>query len=101
MFRWILLCSITAMSGVITQQAWAQAANPEPGYCAQFYPNADCNSIGPATPGAVAPAPESEPAEAAPPPPPAPKKAEKKQTAKKQAAENKKPQSSATVAPPK
>ena len=33
----------------VAPQAWAQAANPEPGYCAQFYPNADCNSIGPAT----------------------------------------------------
>ena len=60
MFRWILLCAITAMSGVITQQVWAQAANPEPGYCAQFYPNADCNSVGPATPGAARPAPEAE-----------------------------------------
>jgi hypothetical protein len=89
MFRWILVCAIAAMSAVVAEQARAQAANPEPGYCAQFYPNADCNSIGPATPGAVAPAPESEPEEAAAPPPPAPKKAEKKQAAKKQAAEKK------------
>jgi hypothetical protein len=106
MFRWILLCAITAMSGVITQQAWAQAANPEPGYCAQFYPNADCNSVGPATPGAARPAPEAEPEEAEPPPPPAPKKPAKKQAAKKQAAKQQAtksttPQTSATVAPPK
>ena len=94
------VCVITAMSAVVAEQARAQAANPEPGYCAQFYPNADCNSIGPATPGAVAPAPENEPEEAAPPPPPAPKKASK-QHAKKQAEKNKKPQTSATVAPPK
>jgi hypothetical protein len=84
------------MSAGVADQARAQAANPEPGYCAQFYPNSDCNSIGPATPGAVAPSPESEPEEAAAPPPPAPKKA-----AKKQAEKNKKPQTSATVAPPK
>jgi hypothetical protein len=31
--------------------ALAQAANSEPGFCAQFYPNADCNSVGPETPG--------------------------------------------------
>ena len=31
--------------------ALAQAANSEPGYCAQFYPNSDCNSAGPETPG--------------------------------------------------
>jgi hypothetical protein len=96
MFRWIIVCAITAMSAGVADQARAQAANPEPGYCAQFYPNSDCNSIGPATPGAVAPSPESEPEEAAAPPPPAPKKA-----AKKQAEKNKKPQTSATVAPPK
>jgi hypothetical protein len=106
MFRWILLCAITALSGVITQQAWAQAANPEPGYCAQFYPNADCNSVGPATPGAARPAPEAEPEEAEPPPPPAPKKPAKKQAAKKQAAKQQAtksttPQTSSTVAPAK
>ena len=101
MFRWILVCTLTAMSAVVAEQARAHAANPEPGYCAQFYPNADCNSIGPATPGAVAPAPENEPEEAAPLPPPAPKKASKQQAAKKQAEKNKKPQTSATVAPPK
>ena len=102
MFRWILLCAIAAMSAVMAEQALAQAANPEPGYCAQFYPNADCNSVGPATPGAAVPAPESEPEEAAPPPPPpAPKKTAKKQAAKKPAAQTKPPQTSATVAPPK
>jgi hypothetical protein len=96
MIRWILVCAIIAMSAGVTEKARAQAANPEPGYCAQFYPNADCNSIGPATPGAVDPAPESKPEEAAPPPPPAVKKA-----AKKQAEKNNKPQTSATVAPPR
>ena len=102
MFRWILLCAIAAMSAVTAEQARAQAANPEPGYCAQFYPNADCNSVGPATPGAARPAPEAEPEEVEPtPPPPAPKKTAKKQAAKKPATQNKPPQTSATVAPPK
>jgi hypothetical protein len=105
MFRWILLCAISAMSAVTAEQTRAQAANPEPGYCAQFYPNADCNSVGPATPGAARPAPEAEPEEAEPPPPPpAPKKAAKKQAAKKQATQATKsttPQTSATVAPAK
>jgi hypothetical protein len=88
MFRLIFVCALTALSGAMAGQARAQAANPEPGYCAQFYPNSDCNSIGPATPGAAAPA-ESEPAEAAPPPAP------KKPAAKK----NKKPQTGAATAP--
>jgi hypothetical protein len=34
----------------IASHAWAQEANPEPAYCAQYYPNADCNSIGLKTP---------------------------------------------------
>jgi hypothetical protein len=41
---------IAILSTVIASQAWAQEANPEPAYCAQYYPNADCNSIGPKTP---------------------------------------------------
>jgi hypothetical protein len=31
--------------------AMAWEANPEPGYCAQFYPNRDCNSLEPDPPG--------------------------------------------------
>ena len=62
----------------VVPQAWAQAANPEPGYCAQFYPNADCNSIGPATPNkATAVEPDETPA-AVPAPVPTPKKKPKK-----------------------
>jgi hypothetical protein len=41
----IILCAAAA------PPALAQAANPEPGFCAQFYPNSDCNSVGPETPG--------------------------------------------------
>ena len=89
MARLILLCVLTALSVAMTAEARAQAANSEPGFCAQFYPNADCNSDGPATPQATTPAAENKPEEAAPPPLPAPKRAAKK----------KKPQASATAAP--
>lgn len=66
------------LSLAVAPQAWAQAANPEPGYCAQFYPNADCNSIGPATPSkATAVEPEEAPA-SLPAPVPTPKKKPKK-----------------------
>jgi hypothetical protein len=41
---------IALLSTVIAPQASPQEANPEPAYCAQYYPNADCNSIGPTTP---------------------------------------------------
>ena len=62
----------------VAPQAWAQEANPEPGFCAQFYPNADCNSIGPATPNkATAVEPEEAPA-AMPAPVPTPRKRPKK-----------------------
>jgi hypothetical protein len=51
--------------------ALAQAANSEPGYCAQFYPNADCNSFGPETPGSNKTRGEPVESEAAPASPPA------------------------------
>lgn len=84
----LMILSGMALSGVMTEQARAQAANSEPGYCAQFYPNADCNSTGPATPGTAVPA-AKEPDEATPPTPPPKKKAAKK----------KKPPETATAAP--
>jgi hypothetical protein len=58
----------------------AQAANAEPGYCAQFYPNSDCNSVGPDTPGSnktQGEAVENEASEAAPVPPAKPAKPKK------------------------
>jgi hypothetical protein len=36
----------TALSG----QAHAQAAVEDPGYCAQYYPNANCQNYGPGNP---------------------------------------------------
>ncbi|MGH6641102.1 MAG: hypothetical protein ACRED3_00250 [Bradyrhizobium sp.] len=62
----------------VAPQAWAQAANPEPGYCAQFYPNADCNSIGPSTPSKATAVEPDEEAAAVPAPVPTPKKKPKK-----------------------
>jgi hypothetical protein len=37
------LLAAMALTGS-AERASAQEANPEPGYCAQFYPNADCNT---------------------------------------------------------
>ncbi|WP_375414230.1 hypothetical protein [uncultured Bradyrhizobium sp.] len=42
--------TVIVLLAAATPPASAQAANTEPGYCAQFYPNSDCNSVGPATP---------------------------------------------------
>jgi hypothetical protein len=69
------------LSATAATPALAQAANSEPGYCAQFYPNSDCNSVGPATPGSNKQdeAIESEPVEAAPVSPPAKPAKPKKQ----------------------
>lgn len=53
MTRFAALASIALLAAALAPRAWAQAANPEPGYCAQFYPDADCNSIGSPTPGAA------------------------------------------------
>jgi hypothetical protein len=61
----------------VAPQAWAQEANPEPGFCAQFYPNADCNSIGPA-PNKTAAIKPAETTAAVPAPVPTPRKKPKK-----------------------
>jgi hypothetical protein len=45
-------CAVVFLTIALTRAASAQAANPEPGFCAQFYPNEDCNSDGPPTPAA-------------------------------------------------
>ena len=33
-----------------SSQAWAQAAVEDPGYCAQYYPSANCQNYGPGNP---------------------------------------------------
>jgi hypothetical protein len=72
---------VALLSAAAATAALAQAANPEPGYCAQFYPNSDCNSIGPATSGSNKQdeAVDNDPVEAAPVSPPAKPAKPKKQ----------------------
>jgi hypothetical protein len=44
------LVGATAALFVISAPALAQAVISEPGYCAQFYPNANCQNKGPGNP---------------------------------------------------
>jgi hypothetical protein len=50
-FRLPAAVTVIILFAAAAPPALAQAANPEPGFCAQFYPNSDCNSVGPETPG--------------------------------------------------
>lgn len=47
-----------AIFAVISQSAVAQSVMSEPGYCAQYYPNANCQDTGPGSP-CVGPAPRN------------------------------------------
>jgi hypothetical protein len=42
--------AIAAVLAVISQHAAAQSVNAEPGYCAQYNPNANCQDTGPGSP---------------------------------------------------
>jgi hypothetical protein len=44
------LLGVAAVSFVITMPAMAQQVISEPGYCAQFYPYANCQNKGPGNP---------------------------------------------------
>jgi hypothetical protein len=44
------LLGAAAISFMITMPAMAQAVMPEPAYCAQFYPTANCQNKGPGNP---------------------------------------------------
>jgi hypothetical protein len=46
----IKLFSAAIVAGAIATPALAQAVMSEPGYCAQFYPNANCQNKGPGNP---------------------------------------------------
>jgi hypothetical protein len=88
-------CSIAALLTVASiSPAPAWEANPEPGYCAQFFTNIDCNTIGADPPGK---GPVAEPAEPEPAPvvPSKPKKEKKRAAAAPQPAK----QPSAGAAP--
>ncbi|HLG84866.1 MAG TPA: hypothetical protein VKY22_28000 [Bradyrhizobium sp.] len=39
-----------ALLAALSSQAHAQAAVEDPGYCAQYYPNANCQNYGPGNP---------------------------------------------------
>lgn len=42
--------SAALLATVFSSQARAQAAVEQPGYCAQYYPNANCQNYGPGNP---------------------------------------------------
>ena len=44
------LLATAAVLVVISQPAAAQSVNSEPGYCAQYNPNANCQDTGPGSP---------------------------------------------------
>jgi hypothetical protein len=75
-------CSAAALLYIATiPQALAWEANPEPGYCAQFFTNIDCNTIGPEPPNSRAVEEQAEPEQVAPVPPPKPEKKKKRAAA--------------------
>ena len=65
----------------VLSPASAWEANPEPGYCAQFFTNIDCNTIGADPPGKAPKAEPEEEVQAAPVVPPKPEKKKKSKSA--------------------
>jgi hypothetical protein len=49
MIRYAVM-SAALLAAVGTGQARAQQAVEDPGYCAQYYPNSNCNNYGPGNP---------------------------------------------------
>jgi hypothetical protein len=45
--------AVAAASAVIATPALAQEVIYEPGYCAQYYPNANCQNMGPGNPNDI------------------------------------------------
>jgi hypothetical protein len=45
-----LLGAVAILAAGMAAPAWAQAVISEPGYCAFFYPNANCQNKGPGNP---------------------------------------------------
>jgi hypothetical protein len=90
-------CSLAALITIASlPQARAWEANPEPGYCAQFFTNIDCNTIGTDPPGKGPIAEPEDPVQAAPVVPPKP---EKKRKSKSAAAPHQEKQLPAGAAP--
>jgi hypothetical protein len=42
--------AVVVVLSAVAMPAWAQQVIYEPGYCAQFYPNANCQNMGPNNP---------------------------------------------------
>jgi hypothetical protein len=49
MIRYAVMSAVL-MAAACTGQAQAQAVVEDPGYCAQYYPNANCTNYGPGNP---------------------------------------------------
>lgn len=45
-----MAASALALAAAIAGQAHAQAVVEDPGYCAQYYPNSNCQNYGPGNP---------------------------------------------------
>jgi ABC-type multidrug transport system permease subunit len=50
MMKSLLIATTAAIATALASPALAQAVISEPGYCAQFYPNANCQNYGPGNP---------------------------------------------------
>src|SRR4030081_1651403 len=46
----VALLGAALMAAALASPATAQQVNYNPGYCAQFYPNANCQNLGPGSP---------------------------------------------------
>src|SRR3954463_10697723 len=46
----LLMCAAAALFAAGAGPVWAQEVVTNPGYCAQFYPNANCQNKGPGNP---------------------------------------------------
>ena len=48
--KFALIGAAALAAGAFATPALAQAVISDPGYCAQFYPNANCQNLGPGNP---------------------------------------------------
>ena len=48
--KFALIGAASVAAAAFASPALAQAVISEPGYCAQFYPNANCQNLGPGNP---------------------------------------------------
>jgi hypothetical protein len=48
--KYALIGAVAAAAAALATPALAQAVIDDPGYCAQYYPNANCQNLGPGNP---------------------------------------------------